>query len=193
MRKVAVVFHSICGNTMLMAKQYEEAFLDEGMAVSVFRVEDATYSEKSGLYGAAKDAWQDMLQIPVIKDPLELEGYSAFVVGAPTYYGSLSAQMKAFLDKFPPPDEAGPFYGKYFLSFATGENSAGGALFCLQTLNLFAVHQGMLVVPVPPKTGAMPAYGCVHYSGYQAANRPNQALLMAIRKHAYAAAGAIGD
>lgn len=193
MKKVAVVFHSVCGNTMLMAKQYEQAFLDEGHPVALFRVKDDNYNELCMQFPSSREIRKEMETIPVISDASDLVDYKVIVMGSPVYYGNVSAAMKAFMDSFSVFYKNSVFYGKYFLAFAAGENMGGGVTNGLMAMITFALHQGMVPIPVPPRTGMMPAYGCVHYSGANADKRPTMEVDTAIRKHVYSAAMVVGD
>jgi len=193
MKNIAVVFHSLCGNTMRMAKYYEQSFLDEGFAVSLFRVRDNSYLDTVTKYKPALELQDEMMAISVIDDAGLLAGYDAIVMGSPVYYGNVSSQMKAFMDKFGDYHKEMPFSGKYFMSFASCENYAGGGFMCLQALNTFAMHQGMFIVPLPPDTQFMPPYGCIHYSGPNADSRPDHSILMGIRRHVYRVAAALSE
>ena len=72
MPKVLVVYYSRTGNTEEMAKVITAAKGEEGIEVECKRVEDA--------------------------DPDELLDMDGVVIGSPTYYGTMAAEMKKFLD-----------------------------------------------------------------------------------------------
>ncbi|MBM3237104.1 flavodoxin family protein [Candidatus Poribacteria bacterium] len=72
MPKVLVVYYSRTGNTEVMAKSIAEAIAEEGLDVECKKVVDA--------------------------NPDELLNVDGLVVGSPTYYGTMAAEIKKFLD-----------------------------------------------------------------------------------------------
>lgn len=194
MKNAAIIFHSLNGNTMGMAKYYEEAFLGEGYAVGLFKVFDPTYEEEFPKYYAAKNAEEQMRSIPVIRDVELLSDYTAIAMGCPVYFGNVSAQMKAFMDSFYRVGQRGiDLTGKYFLSFVSCTNFAGDGVSAIKALNDFAMHQGMIVVSVPPSTQFAPPYGSIHYSGPDASSPPDYSNFLGIRSHVNVAATAMSS
>ncbi len=72
MLKVLVVYHSRSGHTETLAKWIAEAIAQEGIGVACKKVEDTS--------------------------PAEMVDADGVVLGSPTYYGLMSAEMKRFLD-----------------------------------------------------------------------------------------------
>lgn len=72
MPKVLVVYYSRTGNTESMAKAIAEAIAEESLDVECKKIEDANLDEL-----------------------LDVDG---LVVGSPTYYGTMAAEIKKFLD-----------------------------------------------------------------------------------------------
>jgi NAD(P)H dehydrogenase (quinone) len=73
MATLLIVYHSKTGKTEEMAKAIEEGIKPEGLKVIRKRVNRAT-----------------------TKDLLKVDG---IILGSPTYYGTMAAEMKAFIDK----------------------------------------------------------------------------------------------
>jgi NAD(P)H dehydrogenase (quinone) len=73
MPTILIVYHSKSGNTEEMAKAVEEGVKSEGVKVVRKKVSRAT-----------------------LKDLLKADG---IILGSPTYYGTMAAEMKALLDK----------------------------------------------------------------------------------------------
>lgn len=193
MKSAAVIFHSVYGNTLEMAKFYERAFLDEGFAVTLYRVEDYFLNIDGEKNPPDEKVALQMAAIPVIKDIELLDSYSAIAMGCPTRFAGVSASMKAFMDSFYYVKESTYLFAKYFLSFTSSSTHAAGGIEALIELNKFAMQMGMFPVPLPPKTQHMPAFGCLHYSGPYMSGAPDHAILMAIRSHVYTAACALTD
>ena len=73
MGTVLILYHSKSGNTEEMAKAVEEGVKSEGIKVIRKKVNRAT-----------------------LKDFLNADG---IILGSPTYYGTMAAEMKAFLNR----------------------------------------------------------------------------------------------
>ncbi len=73
MSKVLVVYHSRSGNTARMAAAVAEGAKSVGAEVAIKKVEEATLEDLTSADGV--------------------------VFGAPTYFGTLSGEMKSFIDK----------------------------------------------------------------------------------------------
>lgn len=117
MPKALVVYYSRSGNTRKMAE-----LITEGIA-------------KSGVEAEAKDV-KDVAVDSLLK-------YDCLVLGSPTYYGTMSAEIKKLLDdsvKF-----HGKLEGKIGGAFASSANIAGGnETTILDILNALLIH-GMII------------------------------------------------
>lgn len=117
MEKVLIIYYSRTGNTKKMAELIGEGVKKEGGEALVKDVKD------------------------VLVD--ELLKYDAIVIGSPTYYGTMAAELKKLLDdsvKF-----HGRLEGKIGAAFASSGNLAGGnETTILDILNAFLIH-GMII------------------------------------------------
>lgn len=167
MDKIAVVFHSVCGNTYLLAKCYADYLKEKGQQVDLYRVKDESFPELSMKFDSAREHREEILAIPVVENGKALTSYDAVFLGSPTYYGCVSAQMKAFMDSFCDIWVEALMSGKYFGCFATSGDIVGGSELCMQVMNTFAQHMGMvnLSVPCNIKGKPQPAYGVTHTTG----------------------------
>jgi NAD(P)H dehydrogenase (quinone) len=117
MAKVIVIYYSQSGNTKKMAESVVEGIKKEGLEV--------TLKDVKGL------------------EAEELLGYEGIVIGSPTYYGTMSYQIKKLLD------ESVRFHGrldgKVGAAFASSANVAGGnETTVLDILNAMLIH-GMII------------------------------------------------
>jgi NAD(P)H dehydrogenase (quinone) len=94
MSTVLILYHSKSGNTEGMAKAFEEGVKSEGIKVVRKKVNRAN-----------------------LKDLLQADG---IVLGSPTYYGTMAAEMKAFLDK------SVQYHGKLEGKIGAAFSSCGG-------------------------------------------------------------------
>ena len=117
MAKALIIYYSRSGNTRKMAD-----FIAEGI-------------KKEDIEPTVRDV-KDVL-------PKDLLEFDAIVVGSPTYYGSMSAEVKKLFDdsvKF-----HGKLDGKIGAAFASSANIAGGnETTILDILNAMLIH-GMII------------------------------------------------
>jgi NAD(P)H dehydrogenase (quinone) len=117
MLSVLIVYHSKTGNTEEMAKAIEEGIKPEGLRVIRKRVNRAT-----------------------VKDLLKADG---IILGSPTYYGTMAAEMKAFVDKSV--RYHGKLVGKIGAAFSSCAGIGGGAeTTALDLLKSLLIH-GMII------------------------------------------------
>jgi multimeric flavodoxin WrbA len=73
---------------------------------------------------------------------------SALIFGAPSYFGSMPAQLKVLIDRTRPWKMAGyKLKEKIFSAVATSGLDNGGIGTTLETLHAFATTQGMMILP----------------------------------------------
>lgn len=99
--KVAVIFHSVCGSTYLLAREYKEVLEEMNIEVDIFRVSDEVAKTLPQYYLINYKEYKDEFEsINVIKSGKEILDYDAIFMGSPTYYGNVSGPMKMFMDSF---------------------------------------------------------------------------------------------
>jgi NAD(P)H dehydrogenase (quinone) len=117
MASAIVIYYSVSGNTKKMAQLVAEGITSEGVETIV----------------------KDVMEVTVD----ELLKYDAIVIGSPTYYGSMAAEIKKLLDdsvKF-----HGKLDGKVGAAFSSSGNIAGGnETTILGILNAMLIH-GMII------------------------------------------------
>jgi len=117
MAKVIVIYYSRSGNTEKMAQAIGEGIRKEGVESVVKNVLDTNVDE--------------------------LQKYNGIVIGSPTYYGTMSAEIKKILD------DSVKFHskldGKVGAAFSSSANIAGGnETTILDILNAMLIH-GMII------------------------------------------------
>jgi NAD(P)H dehydrogenase (quinone) len=117
MPKIIVIYYSRSGNTEKMAKAIGEGVEKEGLEVVVKNVKNANVDE--------------------------LLKYEGIIIGSPTYYGTMAAEIKKLLDdsvKF-----HGELESKVGAAFSSSANIAGGnETTVLDILNAMLIH-GMII------------------------------------------------
>ena len=174
--KANVIFHSVCGNTYIMAKMIHEKLKGQGIDSSILRVQDENIDNIAGMFEVAREHLDEIKAVPVAraKDALDCD---YIFMGCPTYFGNVSGQMKLYMDSLCDFWVDAKLYGTKLMSFTTCGTPEGGGDFCLGAINTFAHHMGMIPMPVPSNLmprKSLPAYGLIHYTGELSDLRPRE-------------------
>jgi len=183
-RKVSIVFHSVCGNSYLVAKEFYNELSKHDAEVQILRVNDPNYAELAKQFTVAGQYKNEIMSIDEADVEKLLES-DIIIIGSPTYFGNVSGAMKAFMDSFAPHWVDAAFWGKKLFAYTTVGTTEGGGDMCLNAINIFGQHMGMTPVPVPANllsTNSFPAYGLIHYTGDYANMRPNRDVILAIKE-----------
>lgn len=164
--KTVIIFHSVCGNDYLVARAFQQGMKARGSDVLLLRVPDAIWVEKPDLSPKARENVLAMRALPEAS-PQAISDADLVIMGSPTYFGNVSAQMKAFMDSTGGLWVKAAAAGKKFAAFTSAGNPEGGGDLCLQALHTYAKYMGMLSVPVrvtavPGQN--VPVLGVIHYS-----------------------------
>jgi len=117
MPKILIIYYSRSGNTKKMAEAIAEGIKKEGLGAVIKKVKDVAVDE--------------------------LLKYKAIVIGSPTYYGTMAAEIKKLLDDSV--EFHGKLEGKIGAAFASSANIGGGnETTVLDILNAMLIH-GMII------------------------------------------------
>lgn len=183
-KKVSIVFHSVCGNSYIIAKEFYDEFKRYNAETQILRVKDPDYDELAKQFAVAGQYKNEILSIEEAKVESLLDS-DIIIIGSPTYYGNVSGAMKSFMDSFSPYWSEARFWGKKLFSYTTCGTTEGGGDMCLNAINIFGQHLGMTIVSVPANllTGySFPAYGLIHYAGDYSNIRPGRQVISAIKE-----------
>jgi len=117
MATVLILYHSRSGNTEEMAKAVEEGVKSSGLKAIRKKVTRAT--------------------------PKELLSVEGIIIGSPTYYGTMAADMKALLDRSV--QYHGKLEGKVGAAFASGGVLGGGVETTVLDMTKALLIHGMIV------------------------------------------------
>lgn len=182
-KKVSIVFHSVCGNNYLIANEFYNEFKNYDIDVNIYRIEDVNYESLAEQFEVASQYKDEILKLQ-IASPEKLLDSDLIIMGSPTYYGNVSGAMKIFMDSFSTYWTEAKFWGKKLFSFSTSGNAEGGGDMCLNCINVFGLHMGMIPIPIPSNLIAgknHTAYGLLHYVGDNSDNRPNEDTRITIK------------
>lgn len=148
--KVLVVYYSMYGHTLQLARAVAEgAGQIAGVEVVLRRVQEFdAVNQIIDNNDAARQVRDQQQDIPVctVDDLREADGV---IMGSPTRYGNMTAQMKQLLDSTASLWLNGEMEGKPAGVFTSTASTHGGQETTLLTMMVPLLHLGMLIVGVP--------------------------------------------
>ena len=155
--KVLVVYHTTYGHTLQLARAIEEGVKSVAGVEAVFRRAPEfphTAKELEAGDGYATKIWKDQQSIPecTLED---LQAADGLLMGSPTRYGNMTAQMKALIDSTASLWLSGAMEGKPAGVFTSTASTHGGQETTCVTMMIPLIHLGMLIVGVPYSTAGM--------------------------------------
>ena len=143
MTKVLVLYYSTWGHIETMAGAVAEGAREAGAHVTIKRVPELAPE------AAAKAAHYKLNQTAPVADPNELADYDAIIIGTPTRYGNMAAQMKNFLDQTGALWMKGALVGKVGSVFTSSGTQHGGQESTILSTHVVLLHLGMVIVGLP--------------------------------------------
>ncbi|MBB3710102.1 NAD(P)H:quinone oxidoreductase [Aminobacter aminovorans] len=184
--RVLVLFHSWSGNTHCLAKAVAAgAVLSPGTEVTLRRVPELR-DEHLLLEDPRIGAKFAAIQTCPVASANDVVAADVVMFGCPTRMGTMSAEMKCFIDGLSTLWRAGAFEDKVGAAFTTASTPHGGHEMTLMSLAVAMTHLGM-VMASPGYTAAIfedagSPYGATATSKVQGVRvRPSEADLVAAR------------
>jgi NAD(P)H dehydrogenase (quinone) len=144
MSKILVLYYSSWGHIEKMADAVAEGARSvAGTEVVIKRVPELVPDEIAKAYHYKLD------QVAPIAKPDELGDYDAVIIGTPTRFGNMAAQMKNFLDQTGGLWMKGALVGKVGSVFTSTASQHGGQETTLTSTHTVLLHQGMIIVGLP--------------------------------------------
>ncbi len=143
MTKVLVLYYSSYGHLETMANAVAEGVRSAGAEVAVKRVPETVPEE------IAKGAHFKLDQAAPIATVDELPEYDAIIFGAPTRFGTVASQMRAFIDQTGGLWFTGKLIGKVGSIFTSSATQHGGQESTILGFLPTLLHHGMVVVGLP--------------------------------------------
>ncbi|MEU4817675.1 MULTISPECIES: NAD(P)H:quinone oxidoreductase [Micromonospora] len=165
--KVAVIYYSATGITYQMAQAAVEAAGEAGAEVRLRKVRELAPDEairsNSGWHAHRLET-QDVMEA----QPDDLSWADVVIMGSPTRYGMIAAQLKQFIDTTGPLWAAGALADKVYSGFTSTATLHGGQEATLLSLYTVFYHWGGIVVTPgytdPSQFVAGNPYGASHTS-----------------------------
>ena len=149
--KILVVYYTVYGHVLTMAKAVEEGAKSvAGSDVVLRRTREFpdTVQNLNKEGGYAKQVYDSQASIPECTLD-DLRAADGVIFGSPTRYGNMTAQMKALIDSTAQLWLNGEMEGKPAGVFTSTASTHGGQETTLLTMMVPLLHLGMLIVGVP--------------------------------------------
>lgn len=143
MTKVLVLYYSSYGHIETMAGSVAAGARDAGAEVVIKRVPELVPEE------VARKSHFKLDQAAPIATVDELPNYDAIIIGVPTRFGNMPAQMKNFLDQTGGLWAGGKLIGKVGSVFTSTATQHGGQESTILSTHTVLLHHGMVVVGLP--------------------------------------------
>ncbi len=177
MTKVLVLYYSSYGHLETMADAVAEGARSAGAEVAVKRVPELVPDE------VAKASHFKLDQKAPVATVAELEDYDAIIVGSPTRFGRVAAQMANFWDQTGGVWFEGKLIGKVGAAFTSTASQHGGQETTLFSILTTLMHHGMVITGLPYSfqgqmrndevTGGAP-YGATTIANGDGSRQPSQ-------------------
>ncbi len=176
MAKVLVLYYSSYGHIEKMAEAVAEGARSAGATVEIRRVPELVPEQ------AAKASHFKLDQAAPVARVDELPDYDAIILGVPTRFGNMPAQMKNFLDQTGGLWFTGKLVGKVGSVFVSTATQHGGQESTILSTHTVLLHHGMVIVGLPyawqgqmkldEVTGGSP-YGATTIAGGDGSRQPS--------------------
>jgi NAD(P)H dehydrogenase (quinone) len=166
--KVLIAFYSRNGSTEILANAIAKGATEQGAEVRLRRARDIVGPDviaKAKGWTENAAAMDDKYPAPTEEDA---EWADAIVFGTPTRFGSVSAELKAYIDSLGGIWFQGKLNGKVGSVFGSTSSKHGGNESTLLSLYAPLAHLGLIIVPLgyadPAMFNAGTPYGATHVS-----------------------------
>ena len=143
MTKVLVLYYSSYGHIEQMASAVAEGVREAGAEAVIKRVPELVPEE------VAKASHFKLDQAAPVATVAELPEYDAIILGVPTRFGNMPAQMKNFLDQTGGLWAQGKLIGKVGSVFTSTATQHGGQESTILSTHTVLLHHGMVIVGLP--------------------------------------------
>ena len=143
MTKILILYYSSYGHIETMAQAVAEGVREAGAEAVIKRVPELVPEDVARKSGFKLD------QAAPIATVGELPDYDAIILGVPTRFGNMAAQMKNFLDQTGGLWFQGKLIGKVGSVFTSTATQHGGQESTILSTQIVLLHQGMVIVGLP--------------------------------------------
>jgi NAD(P)H dehydrogenase (quinone) len=144
--RLVIVYYSTYGTNHAMAEVAAEAARAAGAEVRVVKCPETA---PEGVVNG-QDAWRAQAERTAHVaevTPADMEWANAYLFSAPTRYGVMASQMRAFIDTLGPLWAQGKLANKAASAMTSAQNPHGGQETTLQSMYVTFMHFGCILVP----------------------------------------------
>ena len=144
MARVLVLYYSSYGHVETLARAIAAGAGEvAGTEVTIKRVPELVPDDVAEASGLKTD------QDAAFATPGELGDYDAIILGSPTRFGNMAAQMRNFLDQTGGLWATSALVGKIGSAFCATASQHGGQETTLTSMHTTLLHHGMIIVGLP--------------------------------------------
>lgn len=145
--KILVIYYSMHGHMFELAKAAADGVREAGGEPILRQVAELISEEKWD--ENKKKVNEIMKDVPVAQPHTDLKGIDGVIVGAPTRFGNISAQMRNFWDQTGGDWVAGTLIGKPASVMSSSATQHGGQETTIVSALWSLMHHGMVAVGLP--------------------------------------------
>jgi len=145
--KILVLFYSMYGHIFAMAKKVAEGVREAGGEPIVKQVAELIPEESWD--DEIRKAKETMKEIPVADPRTDLKDINGLIVGTPTRFGNMAAQMRNFWDQTGGDWMIGTLIGKPAAVFTSTGTQHGGQETTIISTMITLLHHGCVLVGLP--------------------------------------------
>lgn len=179
MERCSIIVHSVSGNSYIIATFLQELLNERNVDARLYRVEDADLHIWANKSDAANDFYEEIQALPVASESTLMKSRMV-ILGCPTTFGNVSAEMKAFMDSTYELALNRSMEGRLFACFTSCDHSVAEGAFCIDSMVHYAQTLGMVHIPLGMHEDLawanQPVSGIVHLAGKDNTIRPSQQL-----------------
>jgi NAD(P)H dehydrogenase (quinone) len=186
--KILILFYSMYGHIYRMAQAVAEGVREAGGEPVLMQVEELMPEEYWD--ENVKRAKEFMKNIPFADPRADYSEFDGFIIGTPTRFGNMTAQVRNFWDQTSDSWMKGSFVGKAGSVFTSSATQHGGQETTIISAIYTLLHQGFVFVGLPYKfqeqmrtdeiTGGSP-YGASTITGGMGERMPSENELLLAR------------
>jgi NAD(P)H dehydrogenase (quinone) len=179
MKRCSIIIHSVSGNCFIIGSYLKELMEQRNVDARLYRVEDPDLHIWANTQETTNDFYEDILALPVASLSTLLKS-DMIILGSPTRFGNITAEMKTFLDTTLPLSKERSLETKFFACFTSCSHSTCEGAHTLNALIYWCQNMGMLHIPYGVHEEIenldQPVAGIVHLAGKEDSIRPSEQL-----------------
>ncbi len=177
MKRCSIVLHSVSGNNYIIGSYMQELMAERNVDARLYRVDDPDLHIWANTQETTNDYYEEICALPLISTETLLKS-DMVILGSPTRFGNVSAEMKTFLDSTFDLARDKSMETKFFACYTSCMNSTTEGANTLTAMIYWAQAMGMLHIPFGIHDELdfcnQPVNGLVHLAGKDGSIRPSE-------------------